>query len=451
MRQPVPGVALAPWFVLGTRRLVQAAILIAVISGCSGAIDRPGSSMDNGSSGSPGGPTGGVGGGAGGVGSGGADGGGAGGGSGNGGAGGGIGVPTAGNPFSGTVFYVNPDWKLEVERSASAHPEDAALLRKAEAYPTAIWLDSMSRLPLVGRTLDDALAQQQRLGQLVVTVFVVYDLPNRDCAALASNGELSVDANGLDIYEHQYIDPIAAALAAHPNQRIVLLIEPDSLGNIATNLSVPRCAASESTYRAAVAYALATLAAPNTFLYLDAAHSGWLGWPDNLSKISTIFQQVLTAAGGASVIRGFATDLANYSVLTTVTPELFDYQGNPCHDELTYVDHLRSALAAVGITNKGFLIDTSRSGRGGIRHEWGSWCNVRGAALGLRPAADPMPGLDAYLWMKPPGESDGTSDSTAPRFDAHCANQDATPGAPQAGQWFDAYFVDLVHNATPPL
>src|SRR5215831_7782740 len=95
------------------RRLVQAAILMAVISGCSGAIDRPRSSMDNGSSGGSGGPTGGAGAGAGGSG-GGVGGGGASGGSGGGGAGGGIGVPTAGNPFSGTVFYVNPDWKLEV-------------------------------------------------------------------------------------------------------------------------------------------------------------------------------------------------------------------------------------------------------------------------------------------------------------------------------------------------
>jgi len=437
---------------MSTTRVVQAAILIAILSGCSGAIERPGNGAgDNGSGGGAGGSSGGGAGGSPGGSTGGTGGGGTGTGGSGGGGGAGLGVPTAGNPFSGTAFYVNPDWKLEVELSASAHPEDAALLRKAEAYPTAIWLDTISRVPSLGRFLDDALAEQQRLGQLVVTVFVIYDLPNRDCAALASNGELSVDANGLDIYEHQYIDPIAAAFAAHPNQRIVLLIEPDSLGNIATNLSVPKCAASESTYRDAVAYALRTLAAPNTFLYLDAAHSGWLGWPDNLSKISTIYQQVLSSAGGAGVIRGFATDLANYSVLDTVTPELFDYQGNPCHDELTYVDHLRSALAGVGITGKAFLIDTSRNGRGGIRHEWGSWCNVQGAALGLRPVADPAPGIDAYLWMKPPGESDGTSDSTAPRFDAHCANQDATPGAPQAGQWFDAYFVNLVHNATPPL
>src|SRR5262249_3402311 len=133
------------------------------------------------------------------------------------------------------------------------------------------------------------------------------------------------------------------------------------------------------------------------------------------------------------------------------TTELFDYQGNPCHDEPSYVQNLAAALSALGITNKGFLIDTSRNGRGGIRHDWGAWCNVRGAGLGPRPVATPRPGSDAYVWIKPPGESDGVSDPSAPRFDAHCASQDSVPDAPQAGQWFDAYFVGLATNANPPL
>jgi cellulose 1,4-beta-cellobiosidase len=76
---------------------------------------------------------------------------------------------------------------------------------------------------------------------------------------------------------------------------------------------------------------------------------------------------------------------------------------------------------------------------------------VQGAGLGERPVADPAPGLDAYYWVKPPGESDGTSDPSMPRFDPSCANPDATPGAPQAGSWFHAEFVSLVKNAVPSL
>jgi cellulose 1,4-beta-cellobiosidase len=76
---------------------------------------------------------------------------------------------------------------------------------------------------------------------------------------------------------------------------------------------------------------------------------------------------------------------------------------------------------------------------------------VKGAGLGERPTANPGNGLDAYYWVKPPGESDGTSDSSASRFDPSCTNPDATPGAPQAGTWFQSEFVSLVKNANPPL
>jgi cellulose 1,4-beta-cellobiosidase len=251
-------------------------------------------------------------------------------------------------------------------------------------------------------------------------------------------------------YKTDYIDKIADAFAAHSRQRIIAIVEPDSLANIATNLSIAKCAQSETAYRESVAYAISKLAQPHTFLYLDAAHAGWLGWTTNTTKIATIFQQVLMAAGGPDKVRGFATNVANYTVLNE-TMEKFDYMGNPCHDELTYVQNLTAALAAVGISNKGFVIDTSRNGKGGIRSQWGSWCNVKGAAMGVRPVADPKPGIDAYYWIKPPGESDGTSDSSAPRFDPSCTNSDATLGAPQAGQWFDSYFDQLALNATPPL
>jgi cellulose 1,4-beta-cellobiosidase len=359
-------------------------------------------------------------------------------------------IPTGENPFTDAVGYINPDYVAQVESSMAAHPAEAETLRKVADVSTAVWLDSIAKVARLDGYLDDALAQQEALGRPVVPLFVVYDLPNRDCAALASNGELSVAADGVARYRAEYIDAIAAAFRAHPGQRIAAIIEPDSLGNIATNLSVPHCAESEAAYRESVAYAIEQLSMPHTFLYVDAAHAGWLGWPDNTSKIATIFDEVLTAAGGADKVRGFATNVANYTVLDE-TAERFDYQGNPCHDEATYVEHLAAALAAVGITDKGFLIDTSRNGRGGIRSEWGAWCNVGGAGIGERPAVSPRPGLDAYVWVKPPGESDGTSDSTAPRFDAHCAGPDATLGAPQAGQWFDAYFVQLAANATPPL
>ncbi|MET0593136.1 MAG: glycoside hydrolase family 6 protein [Polyangiaceae bacterium] len=360
-------------------------------------------------------------------------------------------MPPSGNPYEGARMYINPDYVAQVETSAaSASPADAALFRKVEAYSTAIWLDSIEKSKSLAKYLDDALAQQNAAKEPVVTTIVVYDLPNRDCAANASNGELSVDNGGEARYKAEYIDPIAAVLRAHPNQRIAAIVEPDSLPNLATNLSIAKCAASDSAYRNSVAYAIKTLAMPNVAMYIDAAHAGWLGWDNNRTKIAQIYKDVLIAAGGVDKVRGFATNVANYNVLhgddgTKLEPS------NPCPDEITYVRRLAESLNAAGIVNKAFLIDTARNGRGGIRTKWGNWCNIRGAGIGERPRASPEAGIDAFYWAKPPGESDGTSDSSAPRYDSMCNSSDSSTGAPQAGQWFAPYFAELVRNASPPL
>ncbi|HXU60332.1 MAG TPA: glycoside hydrolase family 6 protein, partial [Polyangia bacterium] len=71
--------------------------------------------------------------------------------------------------------------------------------------------------------------------------------------------------------------------------------------------------------------------------------------------------------------------------------------------------------------------------------------------LGERPRAAPAPLVDAYLYIKVPGESDGTSDPRAARFDETCGSEDAAPGAPEAGLVFDDYLIDLGRNAEPPL
>lgn len=372
-------------------------------------------------------------------------------------------VPTAGevsgappaegaarNPFAGARFYVDPEYVAKVDGTLAKVPGKAPLLRKVQAFPTALWLDSIAKVASVPAWLDDALKQQTAAGQPVVPVFVVYDLPNRDCSAKASNGELSIEANGEERYRTEFIDRIAAHFASHASQRIVAIIEPDSLPNLATNMAVPKCRASADAYRRGVAYAISKLSLPHVSLYLDAAHAGWLGWHGNRTNIARIFRNVLAAAGGAGRIRGFATNVANYNSLKGGDGRKLE-PTNPTPDELSYVASLTDSLESVGITDKGFIIDTSRNGRSHLRTRWGSWCNVRGAGLGERPRVAPRDNIDAFFWVKPPGDSDGTADATAARFDANCRSADATPGAPEAGQWFDAYFLQLVENANPPL
>ena len=97
------------------------------------------------------------------------------------------------------------------------------------------------------------------------------------------------------------------------------------------------------------------------------------------------------------------------------------------------------------------MIDTGRDGRPNVRTSPGNWCNIKGAGLGERPQANPAPNVDAFLWIKVPGESDGVADPKAPRYDSNCSSDDATPGAPQAGDMFASYLIDLAKNANPPL
>ncbi len=70
--------------------------------------------------------------------------------------------------------------------------------------------------------------------------------------------------------------------------------------------------------------------------------------------------------------------------------------------------------------------------------------------FGTRPTANTGHTLvDAFVWIKPGGESDGTSDTTAARYDHFCGKADAPKPAPEAGQWFQAYFEQLLVNANP--
>jgi len=353
------------------------------------------------------------------------------------------------NPFEGARFYVNPEYVAEIESAIGSAPGQADVLRRVEGFPTAVWIDSIAKARTATRHLDDAMARQRQLAQPVVTVFVLYDLPGRDCSAVASSGELPLGA-GEARYRSEFIDPVAAQLRDHPSQRIVVLLEPDSLANLATNLGVPRCAAAEQAYRRSIAYAVRALSMPHVSLYLDAAHAGWLGWDGSRARIARIFKEVLDEAGGTELIRGFATNVSNYNTLNDGDGRTLE-PSDPCPDELTYVDKLARSLAEVGIAGKGFVVDTGRDGRGGIRAKWGDWCNVKGAGLGERPRASPAPGVDAYFWVKPPGQSDGASDPSAPGFDAACATSDSAPGAPHAGAWFTAYFLQLVQNANPAI
>ena len=106
---------------------------------------------------------------------------------------------------------------------------------------------------------------------------------------------------------------LAELISSYPNQAFALVIEPDSLPNLITNIDLQSCQDSAEGYREGVAYALKTLNFPNVVMYIDAGHGGWLGWNDNLAPGAKELASAYTAAGSPSQVRGIATNVAGWN------------------------------------------------------------------------------------------------------------------------------------------
>lgn len=217
-----------------------------------------------------------------------------------------------------------------------------------------------------------------------------------------------------------------------------------------TNLNVPKCANAESAYLECINYAITQLNLPNVAMYLDAGHAGWLGWPANQDPAAQLFANVYKNASSPRAVRGLATNVANYNGWNITTAPSYT-QGNAVYNEKLYIHAIGPLLANHGWANAFFITDQGRSGKQPTgQNQWGDWCNVIGTGFGIRPSANTGDSLlDAFVWVKPGGECDGTSNTTATRYDYHCGLSDALQPAPEAGSWFQAYFVQLLTNANP--
>lgn len=411
------------------------------------------------------------------------------------------------NPFTGAQWYRDPIWSDK----AQAEPGGS----KISGYNTAVWMDRIGAIaPTDGSWglrdhLDAALDQNANVIQVVV-----YDLPNRDCHALASNGELKQGAEGTARYRTEYVDALASIFSEpkYRDLRIIAIIEPDSLPNLVTNLGTPACRqAADAThgYVANTRYTLSKLyAIPNVYSYVDIGHSGWLGWSENFGKAVTLIGDAIKGAtGGVNSIAGFVSNTSGYTPLYepfldslvdsafpgggSQTRQAKFYEWNPHFSEVSFVQAWRSAMISAGFPSSiGMLVDTSRNGWGGTnrpaarstssvldtfvdqsridrRAHRGNWCNQPGG-VGERPQVAPLAGIDAYVWVKPPGESDGAASQAlsydpqdpAKGFDRNCdptftnsagTTTGALANAPVAGRWFKEGFQVLLNNAYPPL
>ncbi|MEV7416947.1 glycoside hydrolase family 6 protein [Streptomyces sp. NPDC089919] len=290
----------------------------------------------------------------------------------------------------GSPFWVDPqsDAARQVAQwEAQGRSGDAQVLRRISERPMALWGPGDDPGPEIRRARAGAAAEGRTL------VLVAYNIPYRDCGQHSAGGAWDADA---------YRRWIGAFAQAVGDAKAIVVLEPDAVPHI-----VDGCTQGEhheERYQLLSEAVSRLKAQPHTRVYLDAGNPAWI--PD-AEKLVEPLQRA-----GIGNADGFSLNVSNFQP---------DAAGR------AYGNRLATALGG-----KHFVIDTSRNGDGplpGNRDQ--AWCNPPGRALGAPPTdrtGDAL--LDAYLWIKRPGESDGT-----------CR------GGPQAGRWWPEYALGLARRA----
>ncbi|KAB5578218.1 glycoside hydrolase family 6 protein [Coniochaeta sp. 2T2.1] len=346
---------------------------------------------------------------------------------------------TAPNPFESKKLFANPLWAEKLEQTyttfkTAGDDVNAAKVRTIQKTGTFVWVSDRASLKNIDAAIEAARAAQTKSGVEQIVGLVLYNLPDRDCSAGDSAGELSSDKDGLELYKNEFIKPYAEKVSAAKDLTFAIVLEPDSLGNAVTNQGNENCAKATPVYEEGIAYAIANLQFDNVHLYIDAAHGGWLGWDANLPLSAAEFAKVVRMAGNSTKIRGFVTNVSNYNPFQAAVRENYTQYSNSW-DESHYVSSLAPFLEAEGLPSR-FIVDQGRVALPGARKEWGEWCNVQAGFGPVPGTANNNTYVDSIVWVKPGGESDGVCGMT---------------GAPRAGAWFPEYVEMLVKNADPSL
>ncbi|WP_374405767.1 glycoside hydrolase family 6 protein [Pelagerythrobacter sp.] len=374
---------------------------------------------------------------------------------------------------SAQSLYVNPDSSTveAVDRLEGEARRDALLLSR---FPSATWFTAGTPEEVereVARLVDAAHAAGQ------VPVLVAYNIPLRDCALYSAGG-----AEGAD----EYVAWIRGFAAGIGGREAIVALEPDAIGVVPwhrtlmgepeacrPDIAEPDEAAAErfSSLGAAVGI-LADL--PRTRVYLDGTGSSWLAPGEtvdrlaraNIAQADGFFLNVSNFESDARVTH-YARWVSDCLALVTagaIGPRECPSQYDPADfaDVATWgaTDAAYDALfAAAGLardpaSQKRAIVDSSRNGTGSWSPPEGKysdaevWCNPPDRGLGRRPTLDSGdPYVDAFLWIKIPGESDGE----CYRGTAGPMDPERGVEAPRAGGWFAAQARELIRYAEPPL
>jgi endoglucanase len=305
-------------------------------------------------------------------------------------------------PFKNMALCVTDsqaeNWAKANEKGPRAN--DAKLIREHIASkPQALWVTS-SNLEHVRPAIAKAVAHDQ------VLPLVVYNIPKRDSGHYSAGGEGSPDS-----YK-KFITALAKEIG---KCKTIIELEPDAVPQMYDQLrqDIPIADAVRQmtdqqrkdifVRRGLIEYAVKTLKSnQNTLVYIDIGHSNWLPAEEAAVRMEFV---------GIESADGFCLNASN----CRSTTELLAYGKKV------------SALCH----GKHLIIDTSRNGNG----PWETddkepWCNPPGRALGHIPTLDTdLDLVDAFFWIKRPGESDG-----------QCR------GGPKAGDFWPEYALGLIRN-----
>jgi endoglucanase len=296
------------------------------------------------------------------------------------------------DPLLGLSFYVDPQSPAAAQASewrSDGHASDAAAIERIAKQPTADWLTGSEGVREAVSALTVRAARAH-----AASLLVAYDIPGRDCGSFSAGGAGSAAAY------RQWIGLFAQGIG---KRSAAVILEPDA---IAQALSGCLSQAGAGARYELLGYAVRRLRSdPHVSVYIDAGNLGWIRPPARL--VSPLRRSGIAAADG------FALNVSNfYSTQATVQYGL-------------------KLSRALGGTH--FVIDTGRNGDGpaGEAQDQLNWCNPAGRALGRAPSTNTAsPLVDAYLWIKQPGASDGS----------------CRPGEPAAGQWWPQYALELAED-----
>ncbi|WP_306332473.1 glycoside hydrolase family 6 protein [Streptomyces sp. KL118A] len=292
--------------------------------------------------------------------------------------------PVKQQPKGKDPYWVNPDGNAakQVESySKDDKKDDAEQIRKIAEQPVAEWIVPENAEDQA-RGFTEAAEKADRDALLVL-----YNIPHRDCGQYSGGG--AADGNAY----RAFVDQVAKGIG---DRHATVILEPDAVLHMVDNCTPQQFHEERYDLLNGAIGKLKSL--KNTKVYLDAGNAGWKN-PDSLWEP--------LKRSGVEQADGFSVNVSNFQTTAVST------------------DFGKKLSAKIG--NKPFVIDTARNGNGPYTKGKDPWCNPPGRALGEAPTtktSDPL--VDAYLWVKRPGESDGT-----------CR------GGPKAGEWWPEYALGL--------